>query len=627
MPKREWLTLLDRFVHQLRIQSKHVATRPGEPGAPLKMWRSQTRALAAVKKGLEDGIRVFLFLKSRQLGMSTITMAVMLFWAAMHPNTIGAIVTDTEGNRESFRELLKAMHASIPAGFLGSKFTIAKENKSFVLFSNGTRIDYLVAGTSARKQAWAESRAYLFVWLTEVSKYGDPMGLQSFRDTLATDTNPEALVIYESTANGFNHWRDMWIDARRSVSMVATFIGWWANDTNVIGKKDKRFPMFGLSEPTREEREKIRLVLEKYGHTVTPEQLAWYRERSLGQAVSRDALDQFQPWTEEDAFIQSGQSFFYPRLVQKHIARVIDPQDPVMYRPYRFHLGADFWSSKMEPLTPDRRNEIELRVWEEPEADAQYVIGADPAFGRNDHKDCHSFNVFRAFGDKLAQVAEYADHKVETRQAAWVLAYLSGAYRNCIVNIELTGGPGKAVRSEYDSLKRQLRSEQYTAVAKAHGWDEDFLDTARAYILRRVDSPGSSGYVIDWNTHAGNKYEIFNQYRDSFLNGSLIINSVPLLEEMTLTQQEGMQVGAPKGSKDDRTFAAVLANRAWIDHLRTPLLSQGYLYETVMGGLDPGPIANKVGQIVKEWFTRAEALADENDNPALPEYLNHRWGT
>jgi hypothetical protein len=58
-------------------------------------------------------------------------------------------------------------------------------------------------------------------------------------------------------------------------------------------------------------------------------------------------------------------------------------------------------------------DDVRLRVWEDPAPTGQYVIGCDPAWGRNDWADRSSISVWRCFADKLIQVAEYADSDVD----------------------------------------------------------------------------------------------------------------------------------------------------------------------------------------------------------------------
>ena len=94
----------------------------------------------------------------------------------------------------------------------------------------------------------------------------------------------------------------------------------------------------------------------------------------------------------------------------------------------------------------------ELKIWEEPDPDGVYVIGADPAFGSSDEADRYVIQVLRCYADGVDQVAEFCVTQMATYQFAWVLAHICGAYANARYLLEITG-PGEAVWNEFRNLK------------------------------------------------------------------------------------------------------------------------------------------------------------------------------
>ena len=77
------LPLFRRYLRALRIQSKHATSDPDGTGIELKLWTSQSMVLDKICEGLESGIHCFFILKSRQLGVTTITIAINLFWRGL----------------------------------------------------------------------------------------------------------------------------------------------------------------------------------------------------------------------------------------------------------------------------------------------------------------------------------------------------------------------------------------------------------------------------------------------------------------------------------------------------------------------------------------------------------------
>ena len=620
---KSWLPVFQSFIEELRVQSKEIPA-DDERGTKLKLWGSQRIALNSIAKGLDEDVHDFYFLKSRQLGVTTVTLAIDLFWLAVHPRMLGVVVADTDTNSAFFRKTLQNYYKSLPPEFVRGAFEKIKDNSEYMEFSNGSRLDFLVAGS--RKKNWGEGRGYTLAHVTEVSKFGTEEGISSFKETLA-ETHPNRLFCWESTANGRNHWEVMYKEAERDVyGKRAIFIGWWAKEINSISAKDQRFKLYAQL-PNQAEREKMELVRQRYGIVINAEQLAWRRARDADESKSKADNDQNQCWLPEEAFVTTGMSFFQTRLVSKLMDFICDENNNVVFKGYRFELGQQFTASRMYPITQDDIDTygldcVELRVWEEPIDEATYVVGCDPAYGRTDNADRHAISVWRCFADKMVQVAEYADNKSETHQAAWVLAYLCGVYKNCIVNIELTG-PGRAVFKEFDDKRMQYRSELYSKEAKERDW-EDFLGTARYYLYHRPDALGA-GYAYHTELTWSVKGRVLNQFRDSFTTGILMIRSAPLCDEMLGVVQDGSEIAAPGSLKDDRVFAAMYAHMAYKDWVQAGMISRGQTYQAVLESEQPSitPGKSMVRHIVTNfWKTREEQLANPPEEP--PSFFEER---
>lgn len=574
-----WLGVMLEFIALLRIDSKEVAA-VDDRGSKLELWGSQERFLAAVCRGIDRGIRKFICLKSRQVGLTTLSLVFDVFFMAMYPAMIGALVTDTPKNSAANRRAIRRYVESVPKGFFGKSFTIVDDNRDFITFSNGSRLDLLVAGTRSKK-SWGEGQGYVFAHCTEVANYGSKEGFDSFLESLSS-THPNRLLIVESTAKGFNWYRDLWIAMSKDVhTCIAVFVGWWSKDLNRISKTDPRYPAYNY-DPTGDEHELMEAVETEYDFKVSMEALAWYRWRASQDDADINTLYQNQPWTAGQAFVMSGFSFFATRMLQADLQRIQNPDDPISFKGYRYLLGNDFQAGVMEPITQMAQiEEVRLRVWEDPQPKGVYVIGCDPAWGRNDWGDRSAISVWRCFADKLVQVAEYADADVDTRQAAWVLAHLAGAYKNCRINIELTGGPGMAIMTEFEHLRDRMRADMYREkVREDYDWD-DFLSNAQWYLYHKPDSIGA-GYAKGWVSSHDAKWRMMCGFKDAHTSGMLLTRSVGLVEEMLTVVQDGSELGAPGKSRDDRVFAGGLATMAWSDWIRPSFIQEGLSYDVVM---------------------------------------------
>lgn len=607
--KQPWVPLFLKFIERMRIDSKELVAED-DSGSPFVLWDSQRRFLDGVLAGMEQGQRKFYCLKSRQLGITTITLALDLFWLAVHPRTIGCLVADNEKNMLAFRDTIKRYLASFPPKFFGDGFRVVKNNETMLAFSNGSRLDYLVAGQ--RSKTWGESRSYSYAHLTEIAKYGKEEGILSFFEGLAQG-NPDQLYLVESTASGMNHWCKLWRDAERDPGIGRVFIGWWANPMNRYERGSPIFRQFAEHDVTGEEHKLCEEVRLRFGHIITVEQLAWIRYRQSNTGA--DDLEQSQPWTPEQAFVMTGYTFFPARMIGNRLDEVLDEYNQFFwFKAYKVFMANNFWATYLEQVIDgERLADIELRVWEEPVVGGIYAIGCDPSYGHSDTADSHCVSVWRAYADKLVQVAEYCDHRVETHHCAWVLAGLAGAYKNCMVNLELAG-PGRAVMREFENLRSQLKADIYRPASERRHWDEEFMGGARWHIERKIDSPGP-GYLFNFETNWRNKIRLLNHFRDSFTTQTLEIRSAGLLDEMSTMRQEKSDI-APEASgsnHDDRVFAAALANLTYVEHLQAALVSEGATYERVSRSEDGVPDGRRdmVDRLVYDFFRRAEENAEE----------------
>lgn len=630
-----WLPVFDQYLEHVRIPSKEMERLDvNDPGVPiLPLWGSQRLYMTELAEGLDRGVRTFFFLKNRQAGISTISLALDLFWLAWFPGTQGALIADTEGNLRKFRFTMKQILRAFPSSFFGSSFAITKgaDNRDLMGFTNGSSLDLLVAGKARganRNKTLGESRGYNFCHCSEVANWGSSEGIQSFRETLA-ERHPSRLYIWESTAKGFNTWHALYGEGLQDkLTKKSIFIGWWAVEKNAYRAKGpepepRLLHIYGSQPMSPEEREKAKIVLQRHGHVITPEQLAWYRHRQADTSLADEDLKQNQPWYAEEAFILTGHSFFQIRLVQKHLKHLYESPDEQAYLGYKFHLANNFMHCKMEQILRDK-SLVQLKVWEEPSKSGTYTIGVDPAWGRGEARDRHAISVWRCYADCIVQVAEWVSPAVDTRQAAWVLAYLAGAYRNSTLNIEISGGGGLAILSEFKSLRMQLQTQAFPETRRDSQW-EDFLAQARWFVYRRYDSQSGASNVTQWSTTRQNKFEIMNQLRDTMAKQELFPHSISLLEEMTYVVQTESSIEAPGRNKDDRVMAAALAIRTWIDALRPALLHAHATYDAVQAAESteqPTGVEDMANRMVKDFFKRAEEKAAEGPQP--PAWMRQR---
>ena len=223
-----------------------------------------------------------------------------------------------------------------------------------------------------------------------------------------------------------------------------------------------------------------------------------------------------QAWTEEEAFQQTGAVFFGSKQLTDQTNAFVKHKA----KTYMYMAGDNFTDMRIYPAQNMRS--VELKVWEEPETGAQYVMGIDPAYGENENNDRSSIVIFRCYADGIDQVAEYAWPLVTTQQFAWVVASLLGWYGNgAEINYILElNGPGSAVFNELKSLKFKIDNDRSQRQMLEDRGLASVFKNVKTYIYTRVDAMGI-GANYHWEANTKRKIMILERLRDFVSTGKI----------------------------------------------------------------------------------------------------------
>ena len=539
------------FCSQLKIETKEQGLRKMDT-----LLGTQTYVMDEIAQGLQDDKHFFVILKGRQLGITTISLALDLYWHFINPGLQGTLTTDTEENRDMFRSTLGMYMDGLPREF---KIPLLAHNRNQLSLKNRSRIFYQVAGLRA-KGSLGRGKAITYLHGTETSSWGDEEGLASLLASLA-ETNPDRMYIFESTARGFNMFHDMYVTAKKARTQKAIFCGWWRNQFYSVDPESQIYRVYWDGKLTGEEKEWVKDIKKLYGVEINSRQMAWWRWK-MHEGIKDDALmyQEFPP-TEDYAFVMTGTSFFSN-------ARCTDAAKEAkksLSDNYRYVFGQFFQDTQVVKSTERLST---LKVWEEPAAGGYYVIGADPAYGSSDWKDRFCLQVYRCYADGMEQVAEYATSEMNTYQFAWVIAHLAGAYKGAILNLEING-PGQAVYNELANIRRQAAA---TTGPVGLGL-MDVLGSMQNYIWRRNDSLSGPSNSKGWMTTASTKERMLTYMKDYFERGQMTIRSMECIEEMKSVVRDGGTIAAPGRHKDDRVIASALAAVAFAEQLQPRLIA------------------------------------------------------
>jgi hypothetical protein len=545
------------------------------------LYYGQRLFISTVLDGLERDIHKFYVLKSRQLGLTTISRALCAFYLGLHKGLKGCLVFDTGENRNEARKELTTLIRDLPARLKFPGIAKGGDNREGLTLTNDARILFKSAGVRKSKSSGGLGRSVglSLAHLSELCSYDDPAGLEAFENSLSEE-HPDRLYIYESTARGFNLWFKLWEQAKLDDSHCVTlFLGWWSHPKQRIPKDAPDFARYGVYPPTPKEQEKIEAVKNQYGFEIDQEQLAWVRRKLDPAAQAQGDADpefegnsekiQEQPWTEEEAFQQTGAVFFASEKLTDQAHNYASDK----FKAYMYISGHEF--QFMSVIRAENTKVMDLKVWEEPDTtNGVYVLGADPAFGENEKNDRSAIQVLRCYSDGVDQVAEYASPLIATHQFAWVIASLLGWYgggRAEIRYILELNGPGMAVWQELRQLRQRIDAGYQSTEIKDKGL-QDIFRNVRTYIYSRPDSLGV-GQNVHFKTHLQQKILLMERLRDFVTSGMLRLKSFDTIKEMATIAREGDTISAPSGMHDDRVFATALAVHCWETKTRPGLIN------------------------------------------------------
>ena len=593
------------FCKRLTIESKEQGLRSLFP-----LLGTQKRLFSELGRGLEQGIHHFVILKGRQSGVTTGTLALDLYWLFTHRGLHGAMISDNEKNRDQNRAYLTNYINGLPPEY---RVPVTGHNRNHLLIANRSRLLYQIAGAKNSGNT-GRGAGLALVHGTECSSWANEQALESLHASLA-QKNPNRLYIFESTALGHNVWYEMCEAAKIATSQRFVFIGWWLHESYRVSRETLQFKTYWNGRLDPREREWVLQVKKLYGFEVQPEQIAWWRWQFYEYFHEDEvALTQEYPPTEHMAFVVAGSQFFNSTVLTKSY----DAAKTLPFSAYGYHFGDLFTHTILWEAKPQK---ADLRVWETPvKSGAFYVVAADPAWGDSENADRFVVEVYRAYADRLDQVAEYCVDDIDTYKFAWVICHLAGYYgatgNSVTVTVEVNG-PGRATIDEIRNLRRQA----YTIRDGSGGSGEDIRNAVRHmswYLYRRNDSLNGPSNFIGQVTNHDLKVRQMNVMRDCVHRGLAKLNSLGLVEECrSIIRKEDGDICGDGRAKDDRVMASAMAMVVWYEQVRPRLESVRHTVENA-AKTDQGKPAQSVLEVVKEnYFKSKEAQVK------LGKFLEH----
>ena len=250
------------------------------------------------KHGTEKPYNV---LKGRQQGFTSLITAIQCSYAIVRRNFSGMTLADCADNtRAIFNDKARMVYERLPDCLKPSERFNSKNELFFDVLNASWRVQV------ASEQV-GRSRTLNFVHYSEAAFY--KCSLAALQKSIGEACTADAFRVYESTANGYNEYKDLW----DSGSCVNLFYGWWR--TAEYRSKDHRL----LDAP------EDKWIAERIGTLramgLEDDQIAWYCKK-YASYIDKKSIQQEYPCTPDEAFISSGECVFDIEKIHNRLIEV-----------------------------------------------------------------------------------------------------------------------------------------------------------------------------------------------------------------------------------------------------------------------------------------------------------------
>lgn len=378
---------------------------------PLKLNEPQLKYYNIIRKLYieKKPIRIII-LKARQMGFSTETEAIIFKNVVTHHNYNAGIVAHKEDSTTNLFNMSKRMLEYLPEDIKPEQ---KKSNAKELVFNNGegTGLDSKIKCMTAGGKGIGRSDTFTALHLSELA-FWEGNKKETMTGLLqAVPNTPESMIIIESTANGYEYFKEMWDRAVAGKSdFYPLFIGW-----NELKEYNMPYTGFKLTKEEIDLQEQYNLTLE---------QLTW-RRWCIENNCSGD-INQFKqeyPICPEEAFLSTGNCYFNKENI---INRINNTPDPIIRGKFNcFYDGIRIRNQKFL-----EQEQGEIQIYEYPENRVPYVIGGDTAGEGSDYFTAHVINNITG---KQVAVLKQQHNEIEYVKQVYCLGMF---YNKALIGLE-----------------------------------------------------------------------------------------------------------------------------------------------------------------------------------------------
>jgi len=465
----------------------------------------------------------FLVLKGRQAGFTSVITAYQLACSITQKNFAGFTLADDSDNTETiFEDKAKYPYNQLPERIKPTEKYNNRREFHFEKLNSRWRV------ATAGSKGVGRSKTLNFFHGSEAAFWTD---LQQMLAGLGQALTKDSIQILESTANGYNEFKDLWDDGQ---NWEQKFYEWWKTPEYVQQfESPQKQAEFKRQIETKEDWvfKRCKWLIEFIG--LTWEQVYWYYTKWLD---IKELIKQEYPCSADEAFLASGRCVFDKDIIvqrKEYLKKLYTEQPP---------KRGSFYFEWNDPDTQDKIKDDTIRfvenangiinIYEDRKDNYPYVIGGDT---KGEGKDFYAGTVINnATGNRCAVIRmQVSNSKPYTHQMYCLGRHLNDA----LIGIEMNWNTGPIEELQRLNYPLQYRRKQYdiksNKLLEKYGWRTD--GNTRPLIIDK-------------------EIALIEEHPELF-------NDLTMLDEcLTFVYDENNRPDAESGKHDDVLFSDMIAN-------------------------------------------------------------------
>ena len=508
--KKVTMTLQDYIENYFKIVDKQGNL------IPLKLNSAQQVLYDTFKEyyNMEKPCKIIV-LKARQMGFSTMTEAIIGSIVMTTFFTNALIMAHDPDSTNNIYNMMKRYYDNLPPEL---KPMLKYSNAKLLQFENPSNDDNFkrengglrssVRVSTAGQHGVGRGATYKFMHLSEVAFWKEQDGRtvqDQFTGLLQTlPQDGQSLLVVESTANGFNYFKQLWDSAVSGESdFIPLFFPWYQ-------MPEYRREYNGETLTSEEEELQEEFALDN-------EQIMW-RRYAINTLCGGDVnmFKQEYPSTPEEAFIQTGNPFFDTEAIAQRL-KTVRPA----YEIGEFSDAGGFYE----------RQRGAIEIWERPKERHVYVLGADTAGEGSDYFVGYVLDKTEG-GKQVAKYRAQMDERAFTQQI-----YFLGMFYNYALIAPETNF------SSYPTLRLQEMGYENIYVRET-------VDTYMPHVMKK----------FGFKTTSTTRPLILDMLKETVNHQAELINDPVFFHEaLSFVKNEVGRPEAAAGSHDDCVFAMAIS--------------------------------------------------------------------